>query len=144
MSINWGSVPKNSPSIVDFYLEEANKCLEQGAYRISVVASACALNFGLDFVLRERKLVKDGRVLSLNKVIEKIKEQSAPQRVINDCEKVMHYRNAFVHPEDYLEVQPSSRPNYYTLEPKFTTVTEKKDAYVASQMNATRTLKMMA
>ena len=144
MSFDWGSVPRKPPSMVDHYLVEANECLEHGAYRMSVVASACAMNLGLDFVLREKTLVKGKRVLSLNEVIEKIKGQSyAPQGIMDNCEKVMHHRNAFAHPENILELQPSSRRDYHTLKHKFITEKEKNEAYIASQFD-TKRLKTIA
>ena len=148
---NWGSVPKQPPSIIEYYLREATICLNRGAHRMSVVASACALNFGLDFVLRQRNLVSKRRLLSLNKAIEKVEQQVSvhhskmlSKSSIEKCKKVMHYRNAFAHPEDYLEVKPSSRPHLYTLKPKFATELEKKQAYEASQLHMRKELKTMA
>ena len=151
MQFDWSSVPRKPPSIVEYYLEEALICYEYEAFRMSVVASACALNFGLDFVLRERDLVSKKRVLSLNEVIQEVKKQvsKSPNTVLSEipldkCEEVMHYRNAFAHPEEFLEVKPDSRLHYYTLKPKFNTDKEKGRAYVASQGNMKASLKAMA
>ena len=148
---NWGSVPKQPPSIIEYYLREATICLNRGAHRMSVVASACALNFGLDFVLRQRNLVSKRRLLSLNKAIENVEQEVSVRHSkmlskssIEKCKKVMHYRNAFAHPEDYLEVKPSSQPHLYTLKPKFATEPEKKQAYEASQLYMRKELKKMA
>lgn len=149
---NWGSVPKQPPSIIEYYLREAIICLDQEVYRMSVVASACALNFGLDFVLRERKLVGKKRVLSLDGVIGKVEKQvldhnskMLSKSSLRNCIKVRERRNAFVHPEKYLEVTPSIRgSHFYTLKPSFTTTQEKKEAYTASQANMKRQLKTIA
>ena len=55
---DWGHVAQNPPAISVRYLEEAKTCLEQEAFRMSVVASACALNYGLVFILQKRGLTK--------------------------------------------------------------------------------------
>jgi len=151
MQFDWSSVPNKPPSIMEYYLEEASICLERKAYRMSVVASACALNFGLDFMLRQRGLVSKRRVLSFNEVIQEVKKQISKHSntvlseiPLDKCEEVMHYRNAFAHPEEFLKVKPDSRPHYYTLKPKFKTDKEKGRAYVASQGNIKATLKTMA
>lgn len=119
---------------------------------MSVVASACALNLGLDFVLREKELADRKRVLSLNEAIRKVEEQvfqhnskMLSRSSLEGCKKVMKHRNAFAHPEKYLGVKPSNqRPGYYTLKPTFATVKEKKEAYVASQADMEKRLKKMA
>lgn len=147
--LNWGCVPKQS--IVEYYLSEARISLNQKAYRMSVIASACALNFGLDLVLRHRNLVNKTRLTSLNEAIEKIEKQISAHSSkmlsgisIKKCKKVMHYRNAFAHPEDYLELKPSSRPDSYVFKPKFGTEPEKKQAYEASQFDLEKKLEQMA
>jgi len=151
MQFDWSSVPRKPPPIVEYYLDEAVICKKHEAFRMSVVASACALNFGLDFVLRERGLVSEKRVLSLNEVIQEIKKQVSkyPNTVLSEipldkCEQVKQHRNAFAHPEEFLEVKPSSRTRHYTLKPKFNTDKEKGRAYVASQGNMKASLKTMA
>lgn len=148
--LNWGLGP-GTQSIVERYLSEARICLNQQAYRMSVIASACALNFGLDLVLRHRNLVNKTRLLDLNEAIEEIEKQNSDHSSkmlsevsIEKCKKVMHYRNAFAHPEDYLELKPSSRSDYYVFEPKFGTVPEKKQAYQASQLDLKKALRAMA
>lgn len=147
--LNWGFVPREP--MIEFYLSEARICLNREAYRMSVIASACALNFGLDLVLRHRNLMKKTRLASLNEAIEEIEKQISTHSSkmlseisIEKCKKVMHYRNAFAHPEDYLELKPSSRPNFYHFEPRFETEPEKKQAYEASRLNLTEKLKTMA
>lgn len=126
--------------------------MHKKAYRMSVVASACALNFGLDFALREKGLVSEKRLLKLDEAIRIVEKQVRKHnskmlsaRSLDECKKVRKLRNAFAHPEKYLEVKPSShRPHYYTLKPAFTTVKEKKEAFIASQLNVKRRLKKLA
>jgi len=151
MQFDWSSVANKPPSIAVRYLEEASKCLESGAFRMSVVASACALNFGLDFVLRLRGLVSKERVLQLDKILKKIRQYVSvhPNTMLSEipldkCEKVRHARNAFAHPEFYLVLKPGSRRNVYTLQPKFETVKDKEEAYIASQYDKKEKLKALA
>lgn len=150
MQFDWSYVANNPPSIAVRYLEEALASLESGAYRMSVVASACALNFGLDFVLRRRRLVRKRKVLKLYEVVKRVRQYVSkyPITVLSEisldkCEKVRHARNAFAHPEDYLIVMPSSRPNVYTLKPTFS-VEDKEEAYITSQYDKREKLKALA
>ena len=71
---DWSHVAEKPHSITVRYLEEARTCLESGAFRMSVVASACALNFGLDFVLRRRGIIRKSKVPELYKIIERIRQ----------------------------------------------------------------------
>jgi HEPN domain-containing protein len=151
MQFDWSGVANNPPSIAVRYLEEASICLESGAFRMSVVASACALNFGLDFVLRRRGLVNRKRVLELDKIIKKIRQyvSAHPNTVLSEipldkCEKVRYSRNAFAHPEFYLVLKPASRWNVYTLKPKFPVEKDKEEAYIASQYDEKKKLKAIA
>lgn len=149
---DWNGVAQNPPFIVVRYLEEALACLKSEAFRMSVVASACALNYGLFFVLRQRvHLISEGRMFSLYEVIEEIKKYISkdPNTVLSEiplakCEKVNHFRNAFAHPEDYLILKPSSKPNVFTLKPKFNTPKDKEEAFIASQYHSKKKLKAMA
>ena len=63
---------------------------------------------------------------------------------LDKYEKVRHYRNAFVHPEDFLILSPSSRKNVFTLKPKRDTPKDKEEAYIASQYDRKIKLKTMA
>jgi len=152
MQFDWSGVAKRPHFMTVRYLEEAKTSLESGAFRMSVVASACALNFGLDFVLRRRGLVRKREVLGLHEVIETIRQYVSehPNTVLSEipldkCEKVRHSRNVFVHPEDYLTVQPSSRPHVYTLKPKFAVRDkDKEEAYISSQYDKKQELKALA
>jgi len=152
MQFDWSHVAERPHFITVRYLEEARACLESGAFRMSVVASACALNFGLDFVLRRRGIIRKSKVPELYKIIERIRQYVSqhPNTVLSaisldKCEKVRHSRNAFAHPEDYFMVQPSSRPNVYTMKPKFfVKEKDKEEAYIASQYDTKKKLKGLA
>jgi len=152
MQFDWNGVANKPPFIAVRYLEEALTCLEREAFRMSVVASACALNYGLHFVLPLRGLARaTERVMSLQEVIEEIKRHisvhsstALAEIPLDKCERVMHFRNAFAHPEEYLILKPSSRRNVYTLKPKFGTVKDKEEAFVASQFNKKKKLKAIA
>lgn len=114
---DWNHVAKAPHFITVRYLEEARTCLESGAFRMSIVASACALNFGLTFMLRRRGLIPNGgRVPKLHEVIKRIRKYVSenPNTVLSEipldkCDKIRHFRNAFAHPEDFLIVKPSSK-----------------------------------
>ena len=147
---DWSHCAKKPHFITVRYLEEARTCLGSGAFRMSVVASACALNFGLDYVLRLRRLMQEEKVQGLDKVIKRIRKYVSenPSTVLSEipldkCDKIRHCRNAFAHPEDFLILKQSNRPNLYTLKPKFGTRKDKEEAYIASQYNKTE-LKEMA
>ena len=148
---DWSHVAQSPPSISVRYLEEANICLEQGAFRMSVVASACALNYGLDFVLRIRGLVNTKKVLTLHQIIGKIKQcvSEYPFTVLSQIqldklETVNFYRNAFAHPENFLILKRSSRINVYEMKPKMDSPKDKGEAYIASQYDLKKKLKPMA
>jgi len=134
------------------YLEEAWTCLESEAFRTSVVASACALNFGFTFMLRRRGLIPNEADLpTLNNVIEKIREYVSenPSTVLSEipldkCDTIRHWRNAFAHPEDFLILKPSSKKNVLELQPKKTVSKDKANAWVASQYDLKNKLKAMA
>ena len=151
MQFDWSGVANKPHSITVRYLEEALVCLESGAFRMSVVASACALNFGLDFVLRRRRLLRKNKVPNLSKIIERIRQYVSehPNTVLSEipldkCDRIRHCRNAFAHPENFLILKQSNRPNVYTLKPKFGTPKDKEEAYIASQYNKKKELKEMA
>lgn len=136
---DWSHVAKKPHFITVRYLEEARTCLESGAFRMSVVASACALNYGLAFMLRRRGLRQEEEVPVLDTVIKSIRKYVSenPSTVLSEipldkCDKIRHYRNAFAHPEDFLILKQSNRPNVFTLKPKFDTPKVKKDAFIAS------------
>ena len=135
------------------YLEEARTCLESGAFRMSIIASACALNFGLAFMLRRRGLIpNEAEVPNLNNVIERIWDYiyENPITVLSEipldkCDKIRHWRNAFVHPEDFLILKQNSKKiNYFTLVPKKKVSKDKENAWVASQYDKKKELKAMA
>ena len=118
---------------------------------MSVVASACALNHGLDLVLRQRGLVTTRKLLTLDQIITKIRNYVSknPSSVmaqiqLDNYDKVRHYRNAFVHPEGFLILTPSFRKNVFTLKPKRDTPKDKEEAYIASQYDKKTKLKTMA
>lgn len=151
MQFDWSCVANKPPFIAVRYLEEALMCLESGAFRMSIVASACALNYGLHFVLRRRGIIRKSKVPELYKVIKSIRQYVSehPNTALSEipldkCEKVRHSRNAFVHPEDYLILRQSNRPNVYTLKPKFGTPKDKEEAYIASQYDKKKELKAIA
>lgn len=148
---DWSHVAKKPHAITVRYLEEARTCLESGAFRMSIVASACALNFGLAFMLRRRGLILRENVPNLDKLIKRIRKHVSenPSTVLSEipldkCDKIRERRNAFVHPEDFLIVKPSSRKNVYTLKPKKVVSKDKESAYVASQYDLKKKLKAMA
>lgn len=149
---DWSHVAKKPHSITVRYLEEARTCLESGAFRMSIVASACALNFGLAFMLRRRGLMpNEEEVPNLNTVIKRIRiyVSENPSSVLSEipldkCDTIRHFRNVFAHPEDFLIVKPSSRKNVYTLKPKKVVSKDKEVAYVASQYDLKKKLKAMA
>ena len=147
---DWSHVAKKPHFITVRYLEEAQKCLEHQAFRMSIVASACALNFGLAFMLRRRGIIRTEKVPTLDKVIKKIQKyvSEKPSTVLSEislekCDKLRDYRNAFAHPEDFLIVKLSSRKKVYALAPKKEVSEDKENAYIASQYNLA-TLKTMA
>lgn len=149
---DWSHVARAPHSITVRYLEEARTCLESGAFRMSIVASACALNFGLAFMLRRRGLMpNEAEVPNLFIVIQKIREYVSENHrtmlskiPLDKCDAIRHYRNAFAHPEDFLIVKPSSKKNVYTLKPKKKVSKDKEGAYVASQYDLKKKLKPMA
>lgn len=150
--IDRGHVAEKPHFITARYLEEARKCLERGAFRMSVVASACALNFGLAFMLRRRGLRQEEEVPKLYLVIKSIRNYVSenPHTVLSEIpidkiDKIRHYRNVFSHPEDYLILKQSNKPNVYTLKPKFKTrFKDKEEAYIASQYDKKEKLRTMA
>jgi hypothetical protein len=148
---DWSHVAKKPHFITVRYLEEARTYLEGGAYRMSVVASACALNFGLAFMLRRRGLRQEEEVPTLDTVIKHIRKHISenPSMVLSEipldkCDKIRHCRNAFAHPEDFLILKQSNRPNVITLKPKFVAPEDKEEAFIASQNDKKKELRNMA
>jgi hypothetical protein len=139
---NWSKVAQKPHFITVRYLEEARACLESGAFRMSIVASACALNFGLAFILRRRGLMpNEEKVPNLNTVIKEIREYISdnPGTVLSKipldkCDRIRHFRNVFAHPEEYLIMKRSSKHNILTLKPKFDAPKDKGGAYFISSI----------
>ena len=118
---------------------------------MSVVASACALNFDLAFMFASKRLRQKEKVPNLDTVIKRIRKYVSenPSTVLSQipldrCDKIRHHRNAFAHPEDFLIMKQSNRPNVYTLKPKLVTPKDKEEPYIASQYNKKKELKDMA
>lgn len=148
---DWSHVAQPPHFITVRYLEEARTCLESGAFRMSIVASACALNFGLAFMLRRRGLMTNEEVPELHRIITSIREYvfENPSTVLSEipldkCDKIRLCRNVFAHPDEYLILKPSSRKNVYTLKPKKVVSKDKELCYVASQYDQKKKLKAMA
>ena len=144
--------------LTSYFLREARSCFSSKAYRMGVVAAATSTHLGIYFILLDAgEFDQSRRLPNFSEVIHKARERSLLKAsILDDAEWLMHTRNAFAHPEDWLITGSTPIPNQfgiawfettfkikYKLEPK-EVMKAKASAFMASCLNNLRILREIA
>lgn len=142
----------------NYFLREARSCFSSKAYRMAVVAAATSTHVGIYFILLDvGEFDQSKRLPSFSEVLCKArKRKDINTSILDDAEWLMHTRNAFAHPEDWLITESTPIPNKfgiawfdttvktkYKIEPK-NARKAKASAFIASCNNNLMSLRKMA